>query len=197
MKKFRLLDDLFLFCMDSRNDKPVANTYLLKGDKNILIDAGFLVPEHVEEVVLTHCHFDHSNKCAEYKQRGSKILISEEGGKHLATNDEIMQPDWAKEQHGPSKACKPDTLLKPGDHIKNSNWNLEVISTPGHTPGSITLYDKKRKIAFTGDTWYGGDVFGATRHPGGDKIELLKSLNKLKKLDIVFLCPGHGTVKQM
>jgi glyoxylase-like metal-dependent hydrolase (beta-lactamase superfamily II) len=72
-------------------------------------------------------------------------------------------------------------------------YGLRVISTPGHTPGSISLYDFDRKICFTGDIIFEGKLRGSTDKYYSDLLTLEKSIDKIKKLnkDIV-IYPGHG-----
>jgi len=195
MKRVEIMQDLILYTQTEAEKKLRANTYLLLGDKPILVDAGFLIKEDVDEVVLTHCHGDHVKYCPDYKKRGAKIMISEHDAVHLEAYDEVMQPEWAREVFGEVKPCIPDVKLVEGDHIKNSNWNLKVVHVPGHTPGSIALFDENRKIIFTGDTMYGSETFGSWDHPGGNKMDLTKSILKLKKLNFNMLCSGHGSTK--
>lgn len=68
---------------------------------------------------------------------------------------------------------------------------LEVIETPGHTTGGICLYDQVTGSLFSGDTVFAEGI-GRTDFEGGDINQLRTSLNKLKKLDIKDLYPGHG-----
>ena len=195
MKKAELLPDLILYTQTPEDKELRANTYLLLGDKPILIDAGFSVKEPVAEVVLTHCHGDHAIFCNEYKKRGAKIMISEADAPHLAACDEVMQPGWAKDIFGPANPVRADVVLNQGDRIKNSNWDLEVISVPGHTPGGIALFDRKKGILFSGDTLFADGKFGSWNHPGGDQLELTKSVLKLKNIKYKMLCSGHSEIK--
>ena len=190
MKVLKIFNDLLAFVWDKDNHNH-ANTYLLKGDRNILIDAGFLVPYPVYEVVFTHCHVDHTFYCKEYKKRGAKLMISEEDFIHLERNDNIRQSPLARKFYGEAGKCKADIKLREGDVIKNSNWNLKVISAPGHTPGSIILFDERRKVAFVGDLVIGNKM-GHWNHPGGDPIEIRKSYLKLKRLNPSYIFAGHS-----
>jgi glyoxylase-like metal-dependent hydrolase (beta-lactamase superfamily II) len=82
------------------------------------------------------------------------------------------------------------------DEFKTLNfgdYELEVINTPGHTPGSICILEKKTKTLFSGDTLFDKGIYGRT-DLGGSEIELKKSIKKLYELDWKILCPGHGQI---
>jgi len=81
--------------------------------------------------------------------------------------------------------------LKNGDMIREGDISLEVIHTPGHTPGSISL--RMGKKIFTGDTLFKNGV-GRTDLAGGNQRELLNSLKLLMSFDDTSeILPGHGT----
>ncbi|MBN2517601.1 MAG: MBL fold metallo-hydrolase, partial [Candidatus Altiarchaeota archaeon] len=68
---------------------------------------------------------------------------------------------------------------------------LQVLLTPGHTPGSICLYNEEEKILISGDTVF-AQGFGRYDLVGGDREQLKRSLKELSKLEIKELYPGHG-----
>ncbi|MCK4247341.1 MAG: MBL fold metallo-hydrolase, partial [Methanomicrobia archaeon] len=72
-------------------------------------------------------------------------------------------------------------------------YRLEVLHTPGHTDGSICLYDEAKKIMFSGDTFF-IDGIGRTDLPSGNEEALKESLERLASLDIEKVYPGHGRV---
>jgi len=69
-----------------------------------------------------------------------------------------------------------------------------VIHTPGHSPGSICLYEPGKKWLFSGDTVFAYGSFGRVDLPGGSARELIKSLEMLSRLDVENLYPGHEEV---
>lgn len=76
---------------------------------------------------------------------------------------------------------------------KISDFNFEVIYTPGHSIDSITIYFKKEKIMFTGDFIF-KNAIGRTDLPSGNILDMLNSLNKIKEYDKdIIIYPGHGT----
>lgn len=86
----------------------------------------------------------------------------------------------------------PDKILRHGDQIDLGCIDLEVLHTPGHTRGGISLYCEKKGIVFTGDTLFEGS-WGRTDLPGSSEREMKDSLNRLGKMPgetVVY--PGHG-----
>lgn len=83
------------------------------------------------------------------------------------------------------------------NNLEEKQYNIggfcfEVIYTPGHKEDAITIYFKEEKIMFTGDFIFKGTI-GRTDLPGGNYIEMLKSLDKINKYDKkIIIYPGHG-----
>ena len=88
---------------------------------------------------------------------------------------------------------KIDRYLLPGEVIKIGDGELKVIHVPGHSPGSVALYDAKDGFVITGDALFSGSV-GRTDLPGGDMRTLISSIkNGLLSLpDSTVVYPGHG-----
>ena len=87
---------------------------------------------------------------------------------------------------------KPAFFLQEGD-VKIGDSSLQVILTPGHSPGSICLYWSEKKALFTGDVIFNQSI-GRTDLPGGSGKLLKESITRLAELDVEVLCPGHGDV---
>jgi glyoxylase-like metal-dependent hydrolase (beta-lactamase superfamily II) len=88
---------------------------------------------------------------------------------------------------------RPDILLKGDEVLRLGNDEIQIIHTPGHTPGSITIYIPSSKVLFTGDTLFKESV-GRTDLPGGSWDKLVNSLRMLVtrfEHDVV-VYPGHG-----
>ena len=89
----------------------------------------------------------------------------------------------------------PLFYLKEGDlslGAKNSELNLQVFIVPGHSPGSICLYWPEQKVLITGDVVFYGSI-GRTDFPSGSLSQLKQGIDKLSKLDVEYLVPGHNT----
>ena len=86
-----------------------------------------------------------------------------------------------------------DRYLTPGEEIKIGDGELKVIHVPGHSPGSVALYDKKDGFVITGDALFAGSI-GRTDLPGGDTRTLLRSIKDglLTLPDSTVVYPGHG-----
>ena len=84
-------------------------------------------------------------------------------------------------------------ILKGGEIISNGVHKLEVIHTPGHSPGSVTLYEKSLNAVVTGDLLYKGTIYG--NYPSTDPQKLYKSYSLLKSYKPKWIYPGHNDYK--
>jgi glyoxylase-like metal-dependent hydrolase (beta-lactamase superfamily II) len=179
-----------------------ANSYLING--KILVDTGMSTDglisaikenidiEDLELIILTHCHYDHTASAqAIADMSGAKIAIHKDD-EPLLSNDTISAAAMFGNK---APSIKPDMILEEGDRIPIGNdEELEVIHTPGHTPGGICLYEANSKSLFSGDTVFPNGSIGRTDFQGGNRDQLTNSINKLVELDVKTLYPGHGEV---
>lgn len=90
------------------------------------------------------------------------------------------------------KPSKPDRHIGDGEHLEVGELQFEVWHTPGHTPGSICLYEPRHRAIFTGDTLMRMSI-GRTDAPGGNKLAMQKTIHRLSELpDDIRVYPGHG-----
>ncbi len=180
-----------------------SNVYLVMDERPLLVDVGMnpdltlknikrhIDPKKIQTIVLTHCHHDHTGAApALHEATGAKLMINaKEVG---ALGDDLATLAYMFGKLAPE--CTPDEGLVEGKIIDTGEWKLEVLETPGHSPGSICLYEKNAKALFSGDTVFPDGNIGRTDLYGGDTEELIKSIERLIRLDVDVMYPGHMEV---
>ncbi|MFH0974131.1 MAG: MBL fold metallo-hydrolase [Candidatus Micrarchaeota archaeon] len=175
----------------TQNDISSNCYFLSSGDGLVLIDCGNASERTSREIkaaekelggeiaaaYCTHGHFDHA---------GGAKTINSKTPVFLSEKDFFLIPNEDNARFKPLKEKK----------IRFGNFALDVISTPGHSPGSVCFWDEKRRTLYSGDTLFAAGAFGRTDLPGGDEKELFRSLNEIKKLGWRVLCPGHDEVER-
>ena len=139
-------------------------------------------------IINTHCHIDHSGANTEIKTRYDiPILIHQNDAPFLTESQDVSLQAILSAKPSPPA----DRLLTEGDLINIGSLTLEVIHTPGHSPGGICL--KFPEGILTGDTLFYRGI-GRTDLPGGSYPQLIESAkNKLFTLEKNFpIYPGHG-----
>jgi glyoxylase-like metal-dependent hydrolase (beta-lactamase superfamily II) len=178
-----------------------TNAYLVvdEGSRQaVLIDPGLesegiydvIIEERLElsAIVNTHGHFDHVCGNAFFRAKtGKPVLLhwedapmmSQAAAQAMAFGFQVPTPP------------PPDRLLNEGDEVVIGETRFQVLHTPGHTPGGISLYGEG--VAFVGDALFAGSI-GRTDMPGGSHEILLASIrSKLLVLpDETAVYPGHG-----
>ncbi|MCL7474960.1 MAG: MBL fold metallo-hydrolase [Methanosarcinales archaeon] len=187
------------------NSSPYdANAYLIVAHRPVLIDVGMnashlldrisaiIEPTDIGTIILTHGHYDHWGAVEEVSSAtGADILIHARDAPMLA--DKMASA--AAMFRGKAASFIPERMLHENDTIDLGNGSgLEVIHTPGHTPGCICLYHAPTRSLFSGDTVFQGGGFGRTDLAGGDQRLLVESLERLAEMDVNVLYPGHGEV---
>ncbi len=167
-----------------------TNCYMAWGDGSdscILIDPGYM-PEFLLEqvraqgkslaaILLTHGHFDHVG--------GVKHIAAETGCRVFICKDDLsLNPTLTD-----GAILYTDTYAQ-GDSLSLAGLTLQVLHTPGHTPGSVCLLCGD--ALFCGDTLFAGSC-GRTDLPGGDSMKMRQSLARLRSLEENYrVLPGHG-----
>lgn len=163
---------------------PLANNVFtircVQTGEGVLIDAAdedellkeMCARSGVHRVITTHGHFDHIGAVVSLRDQGIDIAVHD--------SDATMLPSY-------------DTIIHDLDVIEIGKLQFDLIHTPGHTPGSVSMTIRDTPFLFTGDTLFPGGP-GATHFPGGDFPTIMKSIDeRLMTLpsDTIVL-PGHG-----
>jgi glyoxylase-like metal-dependent hydrolase (beta-lactamase superfamily II) len=158
------------FSIDGEDFEVDNNIWLVGDDAEVLvIDAahdaqpivGAIGDRRVVAVVCTHGHNDHINVAVELADRvGAPILLHPDDRMLW----EVVHPDRA-----------PDGPLADGQHLRVAGVDLEVLHTPGHSPGGCCLYDASSGTLFSGDTLFRGGP-GATGRSFSSRSQILASI---------------------
>ena len=198
----KLTDNLHAFIWQSMTTNN-CNAYFIDGPSRVLIDPGHrglfehvqrgleqleLGIEDIDVVICTHGHPDHLEAVQLFKEIPTLFTLHEEEWQWVATTGKQMSAAFGLDV----EALKPDFFLREGD-LSLDGLELKVFHTPGHSPGSVTLYWSQQKALFTGDLVFKGGV-GRTDLPGGDGSKLKDSIKRLTNLDVKWLLSGHGEI---
>ena len=182
-----------------------TNCYILRSSETnkdcLIIDTGLEAGQLINflqqhklnpvAVILTHGHIDHVTGVALLRESFPEIKV------YIHKLDAEMltgTKDNLSTLAGQTFSTEPaDGFIEEGDKIEHANIELEVLHTPGHTPGGVSLYSKQDSLVLVGDTLFAGSV-GRTDFPGASFAQLKKSIKeKLFTLpDETFCLPGHG-----
>lgn len=182
-----------------------VNAYFIREDDGLtLVDTTLnaaeqliaAAPGHVRRIALTHGHGDHVGSLDALKRRLSdvEVLMPELDAQIHAGERDKTKGSW------PKLETVPDTLLREGDRV----GSLEVVATPGHTPGHVSFLDTRDGALIAGDvfTSYGRVEttsrlywrFPLATTATWDKERNLASAQKLRALEPTVLLVGHGPV---
>jgi glyoxylase-like metal-dependent hydrolase (beta-lactamase superfamily II) len=168
---------------------PGTNTYLVGIDEVAVIDPGPDDAKHIDAIVggsmrervrwvlLTHTHPDHAP--------GTERLVKATGAEVLA---------HAKVPKKDQPVVTPDRFIDEGAAVEGTEFRLEVLHTPGHAPNHLCFYLDEERVLFTGDTILDGTTSVISPSRGGDMVKYLASLERLRKLRLAKILPGHGDV---
>jgi len=196
----KLEKDLYGYLWQDPYDNN-CNTYVIHGEITTLIDPGHsrhvgrlfqqmeedgISPEEINLIILTHSHPDHLEGLEQFLKNPVKIAMSREEERYLLESGKLLFEMMGQ----PLPKYRIDFYLKEGDlHLGEKMF--QIYQTPGHSPGSLSIYWPERKALFTGDVvFYGG--IGRTDFPEGNSKLLKKAIERMSRLDIEMLLSGHG-----
>ncbi|WP_009633719.1 MBL fold metallo-hydrolase [Synechocystis sp. PCC 7509] len=191
-----------------------ANLWLIKGEtQDLLIDTGLGVAslrQHIAGLIdkpllaiASHIHYDHAGGIHEF----DNIAIHPAEAEALRQGDayaalcapeyngvldehfaQLPYPGFTVSQYT-FNAVEPTVLLQEGDILDLGSRAFEVLHLPGHSPGSIALYDRQSQELFSGDIVYDGDLLDLL--PGSDIPTYINTYERLQKLPVDTVYPGH------
>ena len=187
---------------------PSANMVLVRGERPVLIDTGFgsdlpateallreagLPAQRLYLIVNTHYHSDHVGGNHGLQERHGLPIAAHRWEAALVNRRDpaACSCDWLGQ---PVESYRIDRLLEDGDVINAGGPLLQVLHTPGHSLGHISLYAPDDRVLILGDTVHGDDV--AWINPfcegAGAVHRALHTLDRLAALPVAWACSGHG-----
>ncbi len=178
-----------------------CNTYVIKDDTSIIIDPGLtqflpeliqdlhrdgIDPKDIDIITNTHLHGDHCWANEDFKKvSGAKIIL------HPRQKDfwEATVNQTSRFFGFPPVEFTPDSFLD-DDKLNAGEMEFELIPSPGHSPDSICFYCQSEKILICGDVIFNQNT-GRVDLPGGGADQLKASIERLSRLEIEYLLPGH------
>ena len=181
---------------------PLAeNAYLLRrddSDRALLVDPGDEAPRilagmaelgvTLEAILITHTHFDHVGAVAEIAKATGAPVYCPELEAHVLADIE----SWTPFGFPKSESYEADETVSGGERLTLAGFEIDVIFTPGHSPGHVTFSIPDEGAVFSGDVLFQGSV-GRTDLPGGDWPTLLDSIRGLVDSlpEETTVYPGH------
>jgi len=194
----KLLKNLYFYPEKGMMD---CNTYVIKDKLSVLIDPGLnqflpellrdlqgdgIDPKTIDIIMNTHLHGDHSWSNEAFKEAsGAEILlhkVQKQLGDAAATQ--------ASKFFGVPEAKFSEDRVVDEDHLSLGETEIEFIPSPGHSPESICFYLRKEKALICGDVIFNQNT-GRVDLPGGSAEQLKQSIERLSRLDVEYLLPGH------
>jgi hydroxyacylglutathione hydrolase len=180
-------------CHIARRDGASTGVIIDPGDEaGRLLAAVDALGVQLEGILLTHTHFDHVGAVAPVaRATGAPVWCPALEVPVLA--DIMRYVPWPG--LGPYESYEADHTVAGGETLELAGMEIEVLFTPGHSPGHVTYRLADEAVVFSGDVLFAGSI-GRTDLPGGDTPTLMATLAKLLDLlpDETTVYPGHMAV---
>ncbi|KPK33311.1 MAG: hypothetical protein AMS24_01515 [Chlamydiae bacterium SM23_39] len=178
-----LTNTIFLIC-EKTKEMAIIDPSIGAYEKILKYEKDF----SIKTILLTHSHWDHIADVFKIKKKTNALVYI-----HKLDSENLKKPGYDKL---PSMVkidpVEPDIYIEDKMKLFVGDIEIEVIHTPGHSPGSVCFYISKEKILFSGDTLFHGGI-GRIDFPFSNPSDMQKSLKKLFKLpNDVTVIPGHG-----
>jgi len=204
MSVTEIMDNLFFIERGYLN----GNHFVYRSEKPVLIDTAYVADFGQTEafitnlgvdlasiglIVSTHCHCDHIGGNKIIQDRSGCDIAMHRIGKYFID----MRDDWSTwwryfDQEAEFFVCTED--LDDGDTVEVGPHRFDVFYTPGHASDGIVLYSPKEKILISSDTLWENDMAAMNLRVEGSRacFDMLASLQKLERLSVSAVYPGHG-----
>lgn len=202
---------IFMLEIEIINIGASTNTYIIQDKKTktcVIIDPAYnfnkildginSICGEIKASIITHLHADHIGALEDlYKYSFSErkkleVYIHKNDKKELLNND--FNKSEALEMNLNIDYLKMQELKELEDVFKLDNIEFEIIHTPGHSSGSVCLYEKNNNVLFAGDTIF-ENTYGRTDLPSGSSTQMKETLDTLfERFDDVLVLPGHGEI---
>jgi glyoxylase-like metal-dependent hydrolase (beta-lactamase superfamily II) len=200
----KLVDNLYVYLWTDQRENN-CNSILIDGKTPLLIDPGHhhrtdyllerisadgIDPGKIKVLIITHSHPDHFEGARAFQNASVKIGLSRQEERYI---EEVGRPMYVQ-QGMTMPEYRVDFYVDEGT-LMIGKHEFQTFITPGHSPGSLCLYWPRHKVFIAGDLIFMQGV-GRTDLPGGDSEALKKSIERVAKLQIEYLIPGHGPIVQ-
>lgn len=143
----------------------------------------------LKRIILTHCHIDHAGGLYRLaKKFSSTVNVFEVEAPYIEMGDNVVTVASFFGVEFPR--TKVDVYIE-NESILDLGRKFKVFKMPGHTHGSIALYNSEKKILISGDVVFPEGSFGRTDFPTGSGADLVESLRKISEMDVEILLAGH------
>ena len=189
-----------------KTKKPSCNSYLILGkQKKIFIDSGInehfkylkkdikqigLELDDLNMVINTHEHVDHFGANRHLQDRVPILTHRYAATKIVSADDEVLRC----RAHGENPTgYQVHVWLENLNVVDMGDWFLKILHTPGHTSGSLCIYEPRKRVLISGDTVFAHGTISQIS-TSGSYGEYINSLARLNTMKIDLLLPGHGSI---